>query len=76
MNTNEILGIILTVGVPLIVSLIALVKPIINLNNSITKLNVTMQQLIDENSAIKAEIKAHEDQLNDHEKRLYFAEHK
>lgn len=75
-NTNEIIGIALTVGVPLIVSLIALVKPIITLNSNITKLNVTMKQLIGENSDIKAELKAHDKTLDDHEKRLYFIEHK
>lgn len=75
-NTNEVIGIVMGVGVPLLVSLIALIKPIINLNSSITKLNVTMKQLIGENGNIKAELKEHEDTLNDHEKRLYLIEHK
>lgn len=75
-NTNEIIGIVMGVGVPLLVSLIALIKPIINLNSSITKLNVTMKQLIGENGNIKAELKEHEETLNDHEKRLYLIEHK
>ena len=75
-NTNEIIGIVMGVGVPLLVSLIALIKPIINLNSSITKLNVTMKQLIGENGNIKAELKEHEETLNDHEKRLYLMEHK
>lgn len=75
-NTNEIIGIVMGVGIPLLVSLIALIKPIINLNSSITKLNVTMKQLIGENGNIKAELKEHEETLNDHEKRLYLIEHK
>lgn len=76
MTTNEVIGIVITVGVPLIVSLIALVRPIINLNSSITKLNVTMKQLIGENGDIKAELREHDKTLDDHEKRLYFIEHK
>ena len=76
MTTNEIIGIVVTEGVALVLSLIALVKPIINLNSSITKLNVTMKQLIGDNDNIKAELKEHDKTLDDHEKRLYFIEHK
>lgn len=76
MSTNEIIGTVLVVGVPLIVSIVALIKPIINLNTSITKLNVTIEQLIGENNAIKAELKEHDETLGDHEKRLYLIEHK
>ena len=71
MSTNEIIGTVICVGVPLIVSFFALVKPIINLNTSITKLNVTIQQLVDENSGINDELKEHEEQLIDHEKRIF-----
>lgn len=76
MSTNEILGICFGVGVPLLVSLITLLKPIINLNNSITTLNVTMKQIAGENDTIKAELKEHDETLDDHEKRLYLIEHK
>lgn len=76
MGTNEMIGTIILVGVPLLVSIIALVKPIINLNNSITKLNITMEQLVGENTDIKAELKRHDEVLNDHEIRLSLSEHK
>ena len=76
MGTNEMIGTILVVGVPLLVSIVALVKPIINLNNSITKLNITMEQLVGENTDIKAELKRHDEVLSDHEIRLSLSERK
>lgn len=76
MGTNEMIGTVILVGVPLLVSIIALVKPIINLNNSITKLNITMEQLVGENTDIKAELKRHDEVLNDHEIRLSLTERK
>ena len=76
MTTEEIVGIAIMVGVPLVASIIALIKPIINLNSSITKLNITMEQLVGENTDIKAQIKEHDETLGDHEKRLFLIEHK
>lgn len=76
MSTHEVIGIVIGVGVPLIVSIIALIKPIIKLNNNITKLNVTMERINNENTAIRAELKEHDITLDDHEKRLYLIEHK
>lgn len=76
MGTNEIIGTVIAVAVPLLASIIALIKPIINLNNSITKLNVTMEQLVGENTDIKSQLKEHDRTLDDHEKRLYLMEHK
>lgn len=76
MSTNEIIGTVICVGVPLVVSFFALVKPIINLNTSITKLNVIIQQLVDENSGINDELKEHEERLIDHEKRIFLIENK
>lgn len=76
MSTNEIVGTVIAIGLPLIVSFMALIKPIINLNTSITKLNVVIQQLVDDNSGIKSELKGHDTILDDHEKRLYLIEHK
>lgn len=76
MGQNELIGTLIVMGVPLLVSVLALIKPIINLNNSITTLNVTMKQVIDENGELKAEVKEHGETLTDHEKRLYLMEHK
>lgn len=75
MSTNEIIGAVFLIGIPLLVSIIAIIKPIINLNNSITKLNITIDLLIDENGSIKSDLREHEELLNDHEKRLYLIEH-
>lgn len=75
MSTNEIVGAVFLIGIPLLVSIIAIIKPIINLNNSITKLNITIDLLIDENGSIKSDLREHEELLNDHEKRLYLIEH-
>jgi len=76
MSTNEIIGTIAVVGVPLVVSIIALIKPIINLNTSITKLNITMEQLVEDNNIIRKELKEHEGILQEHDKQLYLIAHR
>lgn len=76
MSTNEIVGWAFVVGVPIILSLVTLIKPIINLNNSITKLTVSIEQLSKENIDVKKDVKAHGETLEDHEKRIYLIEHK
>lgn len=76
MSTNEIVGWAFVVGVPIIISLVTLIKPIINLNNSITKLTVSIEQLSKENIDVKKDVKAHGETLEDHEKRIYLMEHK
>lgn len=75
-SNSELIGTLAIVGVPLVVSVIALVKPIIELNTSITKLNVTIRQLTDDNDGFKEELKDQAELINDHEKRLYYIEHK
>lgn len=76
MSTNEIVGWAFVVGVPIILSLVTLIKPIINLNNSITKLTVSIEQLSKENIDVKKDVKAHGETLEDHEKRIYLMEHR
>lgn len=76
MSTNEIIGTVLAVGVPLLVSIIALIRPIINLNTSITELNVTIKQLTKDNNDIHDTLENHADELADHDKRIYFLEHR
>jgi hypothetical protein len=71
----EIIGIVIAVGVPIIVGLITIIKPIIRLNGSIVKLNMTMERVLDENILVNEKLNKHEDELNDHEKRIYFIEH-
>jgi outer membrane murein-binding lipoprotein Lpp len=76
MSTNEIVGWAVVVGVPVLVSAMALVKPIINLNTNINKLTFSIEQLAKDNSDVKKDVKAHSKTLDDHEKRIYLMEHK
>lgn len=75
MSTNEMVGAVILIGVPLMVSIIALVKPIINLNTSITELNVTIKQLTKDNDDIHNTLENHTDELSDHEARIRILEH-
>ena len=75
MSTNEMIGTVILIGVPLMVSIIALVKPIINLNTSITELNVTIKQLTKDNDDIHNTLENHTDELSDHEARIRILEH-
>ena len=75
MSTNEMIGTVILIGVPLMVSVIALVKPIINLNTSITELNVTIKQLTKDNDDIHNTLENHTDELSDHEARIRILEH-
>lgn len=76
MSTNEIIGWVIAVGLPIVGSVIALVKPIINLNTNITKLTLSIEQLSKDSCDVKKDIKAHSETLEDHEKRIYLIEHK
>ena len=75
MDTNEMVGTVILIGVPLMVSIIALVKPIINLNTSITELNITIKQLTKDNDDIHNVLENHTDELSDHEARIRILEH-
>lgn len=75
MNTNEIVGWAVLVGVPLVGSVIALIKPIINLNTNITKLTLSIEQLSKDNVDVKKDVKAQGEKLEDHETRLQLIEH-
>lgn len=75
MNTNEVIGIVILAAVPLIGGMIALITPIIKLNATITKLNVTMEHMVGENTDIKAQIKEHDKTIENHEMRLCLMEH-
>lgn len=75
MSTNEIVGWAVVVGIPLIGSVIALVKPIINLNTNITKLALSIEQLSRDSIDVKKDVRAHGEKLEDHETRLQLIEH-
>lgn len=75
-NTNEIIGWAFLVGGPALLTLLGLIKPILNLNNAITKLTLSIEQLSKDNVDVKKDIKAQSVVLEDHEKRIYLMEHK
>ena len=74
MNTNEIIGWAVVVGVPVLVSAFALIKPIINLNTNITKLTLSIEQLSRDSIDVKKDVRAHTEKLEDHETRLQLIE--
>lgn len=76
MNTNEVIGTVIALGLPLLVSIIAIIRPIINLNTSITELNVTIKQLTKDNDDIHDTLANFSTELADHETRITLLERK
>lgn len=76
MKTEELIGTLIVVMIPLIVSIITLVKPIIKLNTNITALNITMEQLTKNNTDMQGDLKDISEQLVNHETRIYILEKK
>lgn len=74
MSQTEFIGYLAVYGVVFLGGLIALIKPIINLNVNIQKLTDSITQLTNDNTDIKADVAKHEAQLNDHETRLTIIE--
>lgn len=85
MNANEILGAAIAVGVPLLTGMLALIKPILSLNTSITQLNAAVKNLADkfdvfENNNHTAHQRLwqkndeQDNTLNEHDKRLTILE--
>ena len=75
MSENEFVGYVIVVCLPLLGSIAALIKPIINLNVSIQKLYDLISQLNSDNAETKSAIKEHEGKIADHEARLRVMEH-
>ena len=73
---NDILGTIITVVVPLVVSIAAILQPIIKLNNNIAALTESIHALKEDSSELKRTVDKHTAELSDHEKRIYHIEHK
>ena len=76
MTKYEMIGLIVVEGLALIGAAAVLIKPIINLNSTIAKLNLSLKILVEDNKESKSELKEHEKRLDDHEKRIYHIEHK
>lgn len=76
MGTNEMVGMVMVVGIPVLVSIMAIVKPIITLNTSITELNMSVKKLTDDNNTFHTVLHEHSDVLTDHEKRIFQVEEK
>ena len=75
MSNYEFIGMALIIGVPLIGGLIAMIKPIISLNSTITKLDTSLKIFVKEKDEVNGKIDKHEERLDDHEKRIYYMEH-
>lgn len=76
MSKEEFIGYAIVFCLPILSSFIALVKPIINLNVNIQKLNDSIKHLNSDNASIKVDIEKHESMLHDHETRLSLIEHR
>lgn len=76
MSKYEIVGLIIVDGLALLGGLAALIKPLINLNSTITKLDTSLKIFVKEKDEVKIELKEHEKKIDDHERRIYSIEHK
>lgn len=74
MGNTEFIGSLVLVAIPVVISFIALIKPIINLNINIQKLSDTLAHLKDDNTALKGVVDEHEEKLNNHETRISIIE--
>ena len=70
MSNTEFIGYLAVYGVTVLGGIVALVKPIINLNVNIQKLTDSITQLTTDSNNIKADVEQHEKTLQDHETRL------
>ena len=75
MSNTEFWGYLIVFAVPVLGSLIALVKPIINLNVNIQKLSDAITHLNSDKKEMKKELDEHEEKINDHETRIFLLEH-
>lgn len=79
MSKYELIGFIVIEGVGLIAGIIGimkvLMKPVINLTNTITKLDTSLKIFVKEKDEVNGKIDKHEERLDDHEKRIYYMEH-
>lgn len=76
MSKYEMIGLIVVEGLALIGAAAVLIKPLINLNSTMAKLNLSLKLLVKDNDEVKGELKNHEERIADHEKRIYHIEHK
>ena len=76
MSKYEMIGLIVVEGLALIGAAAVLIKPLINLNSTMAKLNLSLKILVKDNDDVKDELKEHKKILDDHEKRIYHYEHK
>ena len=74
MGNTEFIGSLVLIAIPVVVSFIALIKPIITLNVNIQKLSDAIAQLKDDNTVIKHTVDEHEDKINNHETRITLLE--
>lgn len=76
MNESQFAGYAVLVLLPVIASLVALIKPIISLNVSIQKLNDSIDTLSSNHKELKHQIAKHGEMLHEHESRIFLMEHR
>lgn len=76
MSNTEFIGYLCVYGLVFLGGLVALVKPIINLNVNIQKLTDTIAHLTTDNNELKSDVNKHEIKLNDHETRIALIENR
>jgi len=76
MSNTEFWGYLIVFCVPVLGSIIALIKPIINLNVNIKGLTDAVTHLNSDKKEMKKELDEHERKLHDHETRIQIMEHR
>ena len=74
MSNTEMWGYLIVFCVPVLGSIVALIKPIINLNVNIKGLTDAVTHLNSDKKEMKKELDEHEKELNDHETRISILE--
>lgn len=74
MTQTEFVGYTMVYGVILLVALIAIIKPIINLNTSIQKLTDAIEHIKEDMGKIETEVKDHNEAIHDHEIKISMME--
>lgn len=76
MTNAEFWGYVVVFCIPVLGSIAALIKPLINLNVSIQKLYDLISQLNTTSAETKEELTEHANMLHDHEQRIRLIEYK
>ena len=75
MSNTELWGYLIVFCVPVLASIVGLIKPIINLNVNIKGLTDAVTHLNSDKKEMKEQLCEHEGRLNDHETRIQILEY-